>query len=361
MRVFLFLIVVLTISSFNQSFAQEVKDTTKIKKVIITTLDGKERVGVILEDDGREIILLTENIGKIYIRKDAISSIKPFSGETVKLIDGDYRTAGPFTTRYYFTTNSLPIKKSEDYAMIHLYGPEVHFSLTDRFSLGIMSTWIASPFVLAAKYTIPTKNEKLNFGLGTLAGTSGYLNTFRGYGALHWGMITLGDRMNNITFSAGYAYVQSGFQDDQQISGIYSFTHDSFGYSYYPEIPTKKISNPMFKAPVISIAGIAKVGKKASFFFDSMVFFYSGDQDKTKTQEQIIYNPITGYGEQVIITEVPDTESRSSSVAVILMPGMRFQSKENTAFQFALAGFTQVRDKKVDAFPFPMCSWFFKF
>lgn len=359
MRFFLSLIVMISISFFNQSMAQEPEDTTKTEKVIVTTLDGKERVGVILEDNGREILLLTESIGKIYIRKENISSIKPFSGEVGELFDGDYRTTGPFTTRYYFTTNALPIKKNEDYAMVHLYGPEVHFSLTDRFSLGIMSTWIASPFVLAAKYTIPTKNEKLNFGLGTLAGSSGYLNTFRGFGALHWGMMTYGTRMNNITFSAGYAYVQAGFKDEKRVPGTYNYTDSGFGYTNYPNIPTTTEYTPMFTSPVVSIAGVAKVGKKASFFFDSMVFFYSSSKQATRTQEEIIYDPITGYGSQVIISEVPD--GNSTGTVIIAMPGMRFQQKENTAFQVALAGFTRISNGTVNAFPVPTCSWFFKF
>jgi len=361
MKALLIAIAMLGISFSNQSIAQDEKDTTQVEKVIVTTADGQTRVGVILEDDGREILLLTEKVGKIYIRKEHITSIEPFSPDIAETYDGDYRTSGPFTTRHYFTTNALPIKKNEDYAMVHLYGPEVHFSLTDRFSLGVMSTWIASPFVLAAKYTIPTKNEKLNFGLGTLAGTSGYLNTFRGYGALHWGMVTYGSRMNNITFSAGYAYVQAGFKDEKRIPGTYPYIPDGSGYPLYPEIPTTTEYAPMIKSPIVSVAGIAKVGKKASFFFDSMVFFYSSDRTATSTQEEIIYDPITGYGSEVIITETPESNNYASGVVILAMPGMRFQQTEKRAFQVALTGFTRISDGDVMAFPVPTCSWFFKF
>lgn len=360
MKVIIPLIMFLGLLISNNSFGQEPTDTTKVEKVIVTTNDGKTRVGVILSDDGREILLLTESIGKIYIRKETITSIEPFSDDLAESYDGDYRTLGPFTTRYYFTTNSLPIKKNEDYTMIHLYGPEVHFSLSDRFSLGIMTTWIASPFVLAAKYTIPTKNEKINFGLGTLVGTSGYLNTFRGYGGLHWGMVTFGDRMSNITLSAGYSYVQPGFEDVKRIPGTYSYVPDPSGYLSYPDIPTKTVASSMFKAPVVSIAGIAKVGKKASFFFDSMVFFYSSNDTPTSTQEDLIYNS-GGTAIGVTISEMPDGDSNSSGITIIAMPGMRFQQKENTAFQIALAGFTRISNGNVLAFPVPMCSWFFKF
>ena len=88
----------------------------------------------------------------------------------------------------------------------------MHFSVSKNFSVGVMATWIASPIVLALKYTIPTRNEKLNFGFGTLLGSAGYLNQGKGYGGLHWGMLTYGDRKNNVTFSLGYSYLNTGIK-----------------------------------------------------------------------------------------------------------------------------------------------------
>ena len=57
--------------------------------------------------------------------------------------NGEFRASGPFTTRYYFTNNALPIKKNENYALVHIYGPEVPFSVGNKTSLGLMASWIA--------------------------------------------------------------------------------------------------------------------------------------------------------------------------------------------------------------------------
>lgn len=333
--------------------AQEPSDTTKKERVIVTTQDGKQRVGVVISDDGRELLLLTEDIGKIYIRKDQISSIKQFDQAQVEMINDEYSTVGPFTTRYYFTTNALPIKKNEDYAMIHLYGPEVHFSLSDRFSIGIMTSWIASPFIVAAKYTIPTKNEKINFGLGTMLGSSGYLNTFRGYGGLHWGMVTFGNRSNNLTVSAGFTYVQAGNQSEEPVPGVYYAEPTE----YYPSLTYETVNGAFMTAPAFGIGGIAKVGKKASFIFDSMVFFYSLNGSSERKYNET-YNPITGVTSSVVVSEV---ETNTGGTVFFLMPGMRFQGGENNAFQVALAGVTRIKNGDINAFPIPMCSWFFKF
>jgi hypothetical protein len=343
-------ILFLLFTGFTQ--AQEPSDTTKKEKVIVTTSDGKQRVGVVISDDGRELLLLTEDIGKIYIRKDQISSIKQFDQVQVEIINDQYSTVGPFTTRYYFTTNALPIKKNEDYAMIHLYGPEVHFSLSNRFSIGIMTSWIASPFIVAAKYTIPTKNENVNFGIGTMLGSSGYLNTFRGYGGLHWGMLTLGNRFNNLTISAGFSYVQAGNQSNEPVPGFY-YAGPS---EYYPTLKYETVNGAFMTAPAFGIGGIAKVGKKASFIFDSMVFFYNLDGESREYSDT--YNPITGITETVHVKAV---DSDSEGTVFFLMPGMRFQGGENNAFQVALAGVTRIKNGDVNAFPIPMCSWFFKF
>jgi hypothetical protein len=139
---------------------------------VILKNDGNEYIGKILSDDGREVLINTDKLGKIFIPKSDIKSILLIDRQK-DLINDEYRERGVFTTRYQFSTNSFPIEKGENYAMVNFYGPEVHFAVTNRFSIGVMASWIASPLVLAMKYTIPTQNEKLNFGFGTLMGTSG--------------------------------------------------------------------------------------------------------------------------------------------------------------------------------------------
>ena len=185
---------------------------------VVTKTSGAEYIGKILNDDGREILLETKSLGKIFINKSEIKSITLISSRK-EVVFGEYSALGPFTTRYQFTTNGFPIKRGENYALVNLYGPEVHFSLSDRFSLGVMTTWIASPFVLAAKYALLNKSDKWHFSLGTMMGTSGYLANFKGFGGLHWGVVTYGNRLNNISFSAGYGYLKTGTEETIERAG----------------------------------------------------------------------------------------------------------------------------------------------
>ncbi|MBA3900610.1 MAG: hypothetical protein H0X62_10435 [Bacteroidetes bacterium] len=349
-KLFLLNLLMLTLIS-NQAISQE--NPTEIEKsqtiYVITKNDGTEYIGKLLSDDGREVLIETEALGKIYIHKDSIRSIVEVK-DSRQIIHGEYRSSSPFTSRYIFTNNALPIKKGENYAMVNLFGPEAHFALTDNFNVGVISTWIASPFILALKYSIKTNDPNVNFSIGTLMGTSGYLNTFRSYGGVHWLSMTLGDRMNNLTFSGGYLYLQPGGRNNPE-PGTYYNTYPRAGNSL----------NPLTKGPVFSVAGIARVGAKASFVFDSMLSSTKGFTTATEYKEITpgSYDYDNGIYTETTYAYIVTRQERNTSV-LVLMPGMRFQSNEKRAFQISLAGVTVFDRNGVTSFPMPMASWFFK-
>lgn len=336
------------------STSTPVTDTTKF---IVTKNDGNEYIGRILSDDGREVLIETQRLGKVYILKSDIKSIRKVDYTEDVEKDGQFNSAGVFTTRYQFTTNCFPIKKGENYAMINLYGPEVHFAVHKDFSIGVMSTWIGSPIALALKYTRGTANPKINYGVGSLLGTSGYFNSGRGFGGLYWGMITYGDRRTNATLSVGFAHFNTGSVNNQTV--YVPGTYPSIN-GFYPELPisnTIKANNSLnVSAPIIGLAGQTKVGKKASFIYDCM--YLMGTTKVNDGYQSIDYQTdFNGQLLQVVVGPwVPSTVANNRNV-LIVMPGMRFQRSDSKAFQISLAGvITQNM-----SFPLPMASWFYKF
>lgn len=327
----------------NKSNVQEsTQDTNKL--YLIKKTDGGEFIGEIISDDGREVLIMTKSIGKVYIRKENISLITQ-TNETKKLsndevITGEFRAEGPFTTRYYFTNNALPIKKGENYALINLFGPEVHFAVSDKLSLGFIASWIGSPITAVSKFSILSKN-KVHLSVGNIIGSSGYLAQGRAIVGLHWGTLTIGDRMRNISFSAGYGY----FSDK-------SYIITNFGDSFHDAL-------------FIGFGGISPVGKKASFILDGM--FISNTRDNRSYDPQNTNNPWRN-----------TTDPTITNTTLILMPGMRFYSSYDKAFQISLAGvfFTNRRFNRsiynsdgtstfksgeVTSFPVPTISWLRKF
>jgi hypothetical protein len=299
-------------------------DSTVVVK--IEKFNGTTYLGKIISDDGRELLLETSDIGKIYIPKNEIKTISSEKTHEMNIL-GKPEEYFAFNTRYAFTNNALPIKKGDHYASISWYGPEVHFAVSKGFSVGVMSTWLAVPVILALKYTFPTKNEKLHFSLGSLLGSSSYANNF--------------------SISLGYGYLKGGDMIDVAIPGTYVSPN-------YPLYVTEE--SPLRASPIFSFAGIVKVSKKASLFFDSMISI--SEQEKTFSAYEGGFDPQTGK-ESPFITKV--TRENLWTSAFILMPGMRFQTKETQSFQVSLAGISVLDKNESSSFPFPLLHWYFKF
>lgn len=323
--------------------SQETPKDTSLR--LVEKIDGTQYIAKILSDDGRELLIDTEAMGKIYIPKSQIKRIAIIE-DTDEIVNGDWREESPFSTRYAFTNNALPIKAKNHYAMVNLFGPEIHFAVNDRLNIGVMTTWLASPFVFVGKYTIPTRNPKVNFSIASMLGTSGYIDGFQSFGGFHWGTFTYGDRKKNISFSGGYGYLSvSGNSSLEDVPGTYT----SIG-GQMPIIPTQSKAIP--SAPIFSVAGIFQLTSKASIFFDSMFGVVS---PSTSSDYNYVYDPTTGNYNDVV------TVTRSNGAFLYFMPGMRYQQTDKKAFQIALAGVSYWQDGQNTTFPLPLLSWFFKF
>ena len=332
-------IIILPESVFSQEFA---KDTNKL--FLIKKTDGGEFIGEILSDDGREVLIMTKTIGKVYIRKENISLITQTNETNKSAIEieetGEFRAEGPFTTRYYFTNNALPIKKGENYALINLFGPEVHFAVSDKLSLGIIASWIGSPVTLVSKLSVFSKNN-VHFSIGNIIGSSGYLAQGRVFGGLHWGTLSVGDRMKNISFSAGHGY----FNDNSYV----------FNTQYQDAL-------------FLGMGGIAPIGEKTSFILDAMLI--------SNTKDNPYYDPTTT--SVYYYSYRNRTDQSITNTTLILMPGIRFNKSYTKAFQLSLAGVFFTDNSRVISrsnwdgtysyqkgetisFPVPTISWLRKF
>ena len=347
----LFIQLVLALIVLSVPLAAQAQNTPENNKqlYVIIKSNGVEYIGYLLQDDGREVLIETEKLGKVYIPKADIKEMRPLKKEK-DLIENEFKPNNPFSTRYSFTTNALPVNKGENYYMLNLYGPEFHFAVNNRLNIGVMSSWLGSPIGLAVKYTIPTQNEKVNYSVGSILATSGYIMNFSRFGGLHFANVTFGDRDKNLTLAGGILHWQGG-NNELIVPGTYS--NYSYNYSY------ENVKNPPLVGPMFSVAGFIRIGKRASFVFDSMLGIFK--RDMPSNNFQTLYDP-NAFVTSTRITRV--TEKRET-VAFFLMPGMRINRTDNSAFQFSLAGVSvrQEINGVADAysFPMPLLSWFYTF
>jgi hypothetical protein len=304
------------------------KDSTL--KVIQLT-NGNEYIGTIISDDGREMLFESTTVGKIYIKKTDVKSISNYNEDDFVVINNEKVKSNPFSTRYSFTTNALPIKKKDNYYMINLWGPEFHVAVADNFNVGIMTTWAGSPLALAAKYSFKTKNPKVNFSIGEIIGNGGYLEP-SAFISLSFGNVTFGDRDKNLTLGVGYGYFD--FNQTEFIPGTY--------YGYYEDIPIR--IKPATKGVLGSVAASVRIDDKTSFVFDSMF----GILSTGGTNYDYNYNYLTQSGTTVV------TPRPSNTFFMVSMPAIRRNTGEGKSVQFTLAG---IRTNQ-RTIPIPFVTWF---
>jgi len=206
------------------------------KKSLVIKNDGTEYVGVILKQDAREILLKTDKIGEIYIPMHEIKSIEDLREEDYQ--SGKYLGQNIFATRYFITTNGLPMKKGDSYAMIQLPGAEYQIAVADNFTIGGMTSWLGVPLIGSAKYAVHI-TDNFNLAIGALAGTGSWAS-WNSYGVLPYGALTLGDHNKNLNVSAGY--LQIGIEDQT------------------------------FSAPLLSLAGMVRFNDNIALVGDSFIY-----------------------------------------------------------------------------------------
>jgi len=327
------MIFVLYLASITPSIAQETSAEQEPPTIhVITKNDGSRFVGEILFQDAREVLIKTEELGEVYIPRHEIRHIREATAEDL-LKTGEFTPAEIFATRYFITTNGLPVEKGETYMLMSLLGPDFQFGVGDNLGLGVLTTWIGTPLIGSIKYSIPI-NDELSAGLGLLLGTGSW--TWPDFAlALPYGVVTWGDRIRNINFSFGYGGVTYKVEE-------YVF------HGNQSTINRRRENEGNF---LISFAGMAKVSRNFSLVFDSFIVPRTGTI--TETYDYSYWDPNTGqYVEDI------REETRNKYGIAIFLPGLRFQTNPNSAFQFGFAGVRA--EGETIGVPIPMVQWFRK-
>ncbi len=296
----------------------------QVKHLVIKN-DNTRFVGVITYEDAREVIILTERLGEVAIPKHEIREIRELKEGEFR--EGQFIGEGLFATRYFLTTNGLPVDKGESYIQWNLFGPDFQFGIADNFGVGVMTTWIAMPVVGTVKRSWQL-GENTHIAAGGLLGTGSWSRPDLGL-ALPFVAITRGNRAHNFNFSAGYG----GLWYDEE---IYNPARDTYVKNRYRE-----------GRFLFSVAALARINENFSFVFDSF-FMLRG---RYRTENEFVWSdPLQRY------IEVTSRE-RAPGLAVF-SPGLRWQTRPNSAFQFGFAGVRY--EGEFAPVPVPVIQWFRK-
>ncbi len=302
------------------------------KTYVVVKNDGTRFYGFILSQDSREVLIETRELGQVYIPLHEVREIRQVANRELDE-KGFYVPGEVFSTRYFITANALPVQRGENYILWNLYGPDFQFGVTDNLGLGLMTSWVGYPIVGTAKYSIPI-GKGWNGGLGMLLGTGSWaIPDF--ILALPFGAITYGDRTKNFTLTAGYGGIWYNTE-------ILTFHNGNHYYNYTEE----RIGEGNF---LLSVAGMIKVSRTLSLVFDSFIMPRGGTYETTHYMSH--YNWETGTYHQTVET----ITNRRYSIAVFI-PGLRFQTRPEAAFQIGFAGI--LAEGQTIPAPIPMLQWF---
>ncbi len=299
-----------------QEDSTNVVSDTNTYRIIKT--DGQDIIGKILSEDAREILVRTADNREFYIPQHVIDKIELLDRKDFNQ-SGTYIGEDKFATRYFITTNGLPIKKGEHYVQWNLFGPDFQFGLGKNFGVGIMTSWIGMPIIGTMKKSWEL-GEKTQFAIGGLVGTGTWIAPDWG-GALPFATLSYGSRKSNIAVSGGYGAVWFG--DGAQGRAI------------------------------TSVAGMVKVGPKVSLVFDSFILLPGQTETISYTYYDNVYDPNSG---QWTTQPVTSSYERRRPAFALLIPGIRVHTSQRTALQFGFSGV--FADGDILPIPIPMFQFY---
>lgn len=198
--------------------AQTQSDSTLYR---FETIDGNEYIGQIISQDETFLLVRTETLGVIQIRKATVRRTTPVLHRQVK--NGVYWFENPQSTRYFWQANGYGLKKGEGYYQnVWILFNQFTYGITDNFQLGagLLPTFLFGtgyvPVWLTPKISIPVSRDKFNLGVGALLGTV-IGDTDATYGILY-GSATLGSRDKNMSLGLGYGYAGADFAKSPAIT-----------------------------------------------------------------------------------------------------------------------------------------------
>jgi hypothetical protein len=203
------ILLLLLVSSFSETKAQEVVDSTSLW--MIDTKDGNTFIGKIVDENREGLILLTDIYGKVHIpfsQMKVRKEIKPSN-----LVEGEHWFANPHATRYFFMTNGYGLRQGEGYYQnTWILFNQMNYGITKNISLGgglvplFLFAGAPTPVFLTPKVTLPIVKDKLNVGAGGIVGY--VIGESAGFG-IAYGAMSVGNRDKNLTLGVGWAYADS--------------------------------------------------------------------------------------------------------------------------------------------------------
>lgn len=208
-----YLLPLLFVLSLVPTYSQELSDSTSLWEV--ETADRNTFLGSIVDEDSSRLVLLTEIYGLIHIPTSRIKTKRLV--KTSHLIEGEFWFDNPHATRYFFMTNGYGLRKGEAYYQnTWVLFNQVSYGITDHITIGggvlplFLFAGAPTPVWITPKVAFPIVKDKINMSAGMILGH--VIGEGASFG-IAYGDFSIGNRDNNLTIGAGWAFADSEWAD----------------------------------------------------------------------------------------------------------------------------------------------------
>lgn len=167
----------------------------------VLKLDGTGFIGVIVENNEKEVVIRTKDLGKVSIPKNMIESIEPIDENDVRFSKGKL-VSDDYAARYFYTNSSHSLKKEQGTLFWNWWGVEMQYGVTDKLDVGLATSWVGTPVGINAKYSFElSPNVTGAVGSRLYSGGWAFINS----GVVYpFGSITVGGKHTHLTGHAGF-------------------------------------------------------------------------------------------------------------------------------------------------------------
>jgi len=177
--------------------------------------DGTLISGKLVSEDDREIVVFTENKGRIILPKYTIKSRR--LALKTDFLDSKLIHKNPHPSRYFYSPSAFPIEKNSGYFnLTYFVVMQAQYGVTDHLSVGVSSTFILMPLLINVKWS-----EKIADNLyASFGGQIGRIwwSPSSPIVGLGFGNVTYGNTEENVTVNVGYGFLND---EDDENSGLF--------------------------------------------------------------------------------------------------------------------------------------------
>jgi RNase P/RNase MRP subunit p29 len=349
--------VLISLCSASTLWSQDkLADTTTV--VELEKNDRTIIVGRVVSNDAKEVVIVTSG-GRMYVPKHEIRRIGVSTG-AVTAMRVDELGQAPFGSFYGFTQSALPHEAGQGHLQITPVSADFELYLTDRLSVGLLSSIISAPIIGRASYTFSSRGD-VHFSAGGFVGWGGSVARNNAI-AMPTVSVTKGDSRNNFTLSAGYGvstFVEQLFRFAGEYQRVDYRTGELVTDTILEAVDTR-VNTPR---AWLSIGLIAEVSSSISLVLDAF-FISDAGLAKPSTNDAFYeheYYLLNGeYFERLL--PVPGVQTYST---IIISPSIRWKMSSRTSLQFGFTGykgnFLNLEDNSSwSSLPIPMVQWFMK-